>query len=131
MQNQLNVDQREKVLGDYWDTQLLQLLKYGFPLDFNRNTPLRCKNISHSSALKFPDDIKAYLEDKMNYGAILGPFKNNSIENCHYSLFMTREKLGAAHRRVIIDLLWSKGEYVNFGIDKNSYFDTDFILTRK
>ena len=38
--SQLNVEVWQAPMKDYWDQQLLQLLRFGFPLDFNRNGPL-------------------------------------------------------------------------------------------
>ena len=35
IKSQLNVEQWEKALVGYWDRQLLELIKVGFPLDFN------------------------------------------------------------------------------------------------
>ena len=40
-----------------------------------------------------------------------------------------REKVNAAHRRVIIDLSWPKDASVNLGIDKDLYLATNFDLT--
>ena len=117
------------MLQGYWDTQLLDLVKYRFPLDFNRNTLLKCVKINHKSALLYPNDIEAYLNEERQYGTILGPFENFPIDQCHPSPFMTREKPNAVHRRVIIDLPWPKGASVNSGTDKNSYLGTDFVLT--
>ena len=37
VKSQLNVDVWKEELDQYWDQQLLQLLEFGFPLDFNRN----------------------------------------------------------------------------------------------
>ena len=129
VRTQLNVKQWENVLQGYWDTQLLDLLKYGFPLDFNRDVPLKCDKINHKSALLYPKDIEAYLNEERQYGAILGPYENFPIDQCHSSAFMTREKPNAVHRSVIIDLSWPKGASINVGIDKNSYLGTDFVLT--
>ena len=42
---------------------------------------------------------------------------------------MTREKPGAPHRCVIIDLSFSHGEAVNSDISKDQYLGTYFILT--
>ena len=35
VKSQLNIETWERVLCDYWDRQLLELIKFGFPLDFN------------------------------------------------------------------------------------------------
>ena len=127
--SQLNVHQWVQKLEGYWDTQLLELIKYGFPMDFNRQSPLRWEDKNHSSALQFPHDVEAYLKEEIQFGAIQGPFIKNPIENCHFSPFLTREKSNASHRRVIIDLSWPKDASVNLGVDKNSYLASDFQLT--
>ena len=95
LQSQLNVDQWEKQLEGYWDTQLLELIKYGFPMDFNRQSPLRWEDKNHNSALQFPQDVEAYLKEEIQFGAIQGPFTKSPIENCHFSPFLTREKSNA------------------------------------
>ena len=119
----------ENQLQDYWDVQLLQLLKFGFPLDFNRASELKHDNKNHTSATKFPADVDAYLSEEIKYGAILGPFSHCPITDCHFSPFMTREKSTSTNRRVIVDLSWPKHFSVNAGVDKNSYLGTDFILS--
>ena len=74
LHSQLNVDQWEKQLEGYWDNQLLDLIKYGFPMDFNRQSPLRWEGKNHNSALQFPQDVEAYLKEEIQFGAIQGPF---------------------------------------------------------
>ena len=127
--SQLNVEVWQSLLKDYWDQQLLQLLRYGFPLDFNRACPLSHESGNHKSADEFPTDVDAYIEEECRYGAILGPFQVNPIANVHNSPFMTRNKPNSDRRRVIIDLSWPLGASVNSGIDKNTYLDTPFSLT--
>ena len=119
----------QNLLADYSDQQLPFLIRYGFPLDFNGNSKLR-KNIkNHMSAVAFPQDIEAYLQEEIQYGAIHGPFKEPPFGNLHTSPFMTRDKPGAPHRRVIIYLSFPHGEAVNSNISKEPYLGTDFILT--
>ena len=129
VESQLNVEVWRIRLQHYWDTQLLDLIRFGFPLDFNRQSILRWEDKNHTSALQFPQDVDAYLEEEVKFKAIKGPFQNCPIPNCHFSPFLTRENSNAAHRRVIIDLSWPKDASVNLGIDKNSYLNTDFSLT--
>ena len=81
--SQLNVDKWEELLKDYWDQQLLQLLRFEFPLDFNRCCTLHNEQGNHTSATQFPLDVDAYIEEDCGYGALLGPFKENPIKNCH------------------------------------------------
>ena len=59
--SQLNLDEWKKELVGYWDTQLIVLLYFGFPLDFNRGSPLEWEGSKHKSATEYPGDIDAYL----------------------------------------------------------------------
>ena len=126
--SQLNPDTWEKILDGYWDKQLLYLIRYGFPLDFDRNSKLGKNTENHKSALMFPRDIDQDLKE-MDFGAIVGPFSEPPLTNFHTSPFMTREKPGGDHRRVIMDLSFPHGFGVNSEISKDSYLGTDFILT--
>ena len=129
VQSELNADVWEQYLGKYWDTQLKFLIRYGFPLDFNKNIQLSHKLGNHGSGNKFPEDIKAYLSEEMEHNAILGPFHSPPITDLHISPFMTREKPGAPHRRVIIDLSFPAGESVNAGVNSEQYLGSKFLLT--
>ena len=129
IESQLCMDEWQAVLKGYWDTQLIDLLRFGFPLDFNRNSSLKCDSRNHSLATDFPLDVEAYLKEEIEYGAILGPFVDCPISQCHKSQFMTREKPNSTHRHVIVDLSWPKGASVNTGVCKDSYLGTDFVLS--
>ena len=126
--SQLNLEAWKAELHDYWDSQLIDLLYFGFPLDFNRNSPLRWEGENHKSALNFPRDIDVYLEEELKHKAIVGPFESHPCIGGHISPFLTREKPNSENRRVIVDLSWPLEESVNGGIDKHSYLGTDFTL---
>ena len=125
---QLNVDEWSRQLSGYWDTQLIDLITYGFPLDFNRKSNLKWEDKNHKSALDYPMDVDTYLHEEIQHGAIMGPYSVHPIAKSHFSPFITREKSNASNRRVIIDLSWPKDASVNLGVDKNSYLATDFVL---
>ena len=129
LDSQLKADTWEKLLVNYWDQQLPYLIRYGFPLDFDRNSKLGTNNKNHTSALAFPQDIDAYLKEEISHGAIFGPFKQPPFNDFHTSPFMTRPKPGAPHRRVIIDLSFPHGQAVNSNISKTQYLGTEFVLT--
>ena len=128
VKSQLNVKVWEAELGDYWDKQLVQLIKFGFPLDFNRACELKQDGGNHKSAIKCPKDIKAYLTEELQNKAILGPMTHKLIPNSHCSPFMTRAKPNSDRKCVIIDLSWPIGASVNAGIDKTTYLDSAFAL---
>ena len=59
---------------------------------------------NHKSAQMCPRDIDQYLKEEIEFEAIVGPFSEPPLTNFHTSPFMTREKPGGDHRRVIMDL---------------------------
>ena len=74
VKSQLHPDVWEKFLKGYWDKQLPYLIRYGFPLDFDKNSKLGKSHENHKSALMFPGDIDQYLKEEIEFGAIVGPF---------------------------------------------------------
>ena len=130
IESQLNVPEWKKLCANYWDQQLIHLVEFGFPLDFNKNSKLCHDDKNHSLAIDFPADVQTYLEEEIKHGAIMGPYDVNPIPNAHVSPFMTREKPNAPNRRVIIDLSWPKNASVNAGVDKNSYLGSEFPYNR-
>ena len=129
VKSQLNPEVWESYLDNYWDKQLCYLIRYGFPLDHKQDSPLSHDFKNHSTATQYEVDIKAYLQEEKQFGAILGPYNSCPLDNMHFSPFLTREKPGAPHRRVIVDLSYPEGFSVNAGVDSDQYLDTPFILT--
>ena len=127
VQSQLNIASWYKYLGDYWDQQLVDLLHYGFPLDFDRSQSLQSTFINHASALQFSDHVDKYIQTEIDYGAMIGPFKELPF-HCHISPFLTREKQNSVNRRVIVDLSFPVGQSVNDGVPHDRYLGTYFEL---
>ena len=113
VKSQLNVAAWKAELIHYWDQQLIE---FGYPLDFNRQCPLKFEGDNHTSATEYPADIEAYIQEE-------------PIPGGHCSPFMTRHKPNSERHRVIIDPSWHLGASVNAGIDKNTYLGSDFELT--
>ena len=127
--SKLNFRKWEEYLVDYWDWELPMLIKYGFPLDFHRETVISTEKINHKSALQFPSHVDTYLTEETEHGAMGGPYADPPIQNLHISPFMTRDKSSSDKRRVIMDLSWPKGQSVNSGAELDKYLGTQFVLT--
>ena len=123
----LNIDNWKFHLRDYWDTQLLDLLEFGFPLDFDTNTELVSTEENHTSAKQYSSHVQTYICEELKHGAILGPFEHKPI-SLHISPFMTRDKPDSDTRRTIVDLSWPKDKSVNAGVQRDNYLGSDFIL---
>ena len=97
IQTQLNIPNWKKFLHNYWDQQLIDLLTFGFPLDFDRPFNLNTTLENHSSACQHPEQVHQYLHTEIGHGAILGPCKNPPFK-IHVSPLMTRPKQDADKR---------------------------------
>ena len=84
----LNVVNWKKHLGDYFDRQLLNSIQFGFPLDFDRSTALCSTYKNHASACEFASQGDKYIQEELEHGAIMSPFKAPPIP-LHISPFMT------------------------------------------
>ena len=127
VESKLNVDRWRSHLANYWDQQLLDLLKYGFPIDFDRNCPLASTFVNHTSALQNDTHVSSYLQEELQHGAIIGPFMEPPFP-IHISPLMTRDKQDSIQKRTIMDLSWPKGLSINNGVDKNTYLSTQYLL---
>ena len=127
IQGQLKPEKWRYYLQNYWDKQLVDLITYGFPLDFDRKVTLQSVQEYHKSAVDFPQEIDEYIETEIQHGALLGPFQSLPIDS-HISPLMTRAKQNSEKHRTIIDLSWPKSHAVNTGVHKNIYLGTYFKL---
>ena len=127
IQGQLKPDRWQHYLQNYWDKQLVDLITYGFPLDFDRKVVLQSVRENYRSALDFPQEIDRYIETETKYGALLGLFDSLPID-AHMSPLMTRSKQTSEKRRTVIDLSWPRGHSVSTGVYNNKYLDTYFKL---
>ena len=105
----------------------MDLITYGFPLDFDKNVVLQSVEKNQKLALDFPQEIDKYIETETKHGALLGPFDSLPIDAQVFPL-MTRAKQNSEKRRTIIDLSWPKGHSINTGVYKNRYLETYFKL---
>ena len=107
----------------YRDINLVDYIQYGWPINFDRFSPLCPTHRNHPSVERFGADIEHYINSELGHGALVGPFRGPPVPNFHTSPLMTEPKKDAAHRRVIMDLSWPKGATINDGIDPVSYID--------
>ena len=126
VKNQLRVENWKKHLAQYWDKQLVDLIAFGFLLDYDRTKNLCATEQNHQSALDYLDHVQKYIDTEVNFNAMYGPFQEKPF-NMHISPLLTREKQNSENRRVIMDLSWPKENSVNAGVQQDVYLGN--ILT--
>ena len=127
IQSDLNIKAWGHYLSNYWDQQLCDLLEFGFALDFDRSCKSDSIEENHTSASENMEDISQFLEEGMQYQAILGPFDSKTID-MHIFPLLVRDKQNSTSKRVIMDLSWPKGASVNNGVAKDIYLGTPYQL---
>ena len=124
--SKLNIKNWKYYLADYWDKQLVDLLEFGCPLDFDRKCELHSTEENHASGRDHAYDIQCYIQEELKHGAMLGPFDQKPIP-LHISPFMTRKKPDSEVRRTIVDLSCPKNFSVNAGVVKDKYLGSSFF----
>ena len=110
----------EAALIDYHDSDVVDFLRYGWPVAYTApRIPVPIfKN--HASATRFPQEIDKFIQKELDKNALLGPFKEAPFFTwTQISPLMTRDKPDGSGKRVIIDLSFPVGASVNDGIAKS------------
>lgn len=127
LHTKLNIDYFRFMLLDYKDNVICDFLEYGFPLGYfgknQQQTSNHAKKVrNHKGAKDFPRSVQDFLHKEKNYGAILGPFKNNPFScNITISPLNTVPKKGSEERRIILDLSYPSGFSINDNVSKDFY----------
>ena len=121
----IRYDRIEEALGgdvSHKEQRVLNLLKYGMPIDCKPNYGIGKKQKNHFSAISHKDAIGDYLSNNLQCQAMLGPFKLSPIEGLCFSPLMTVPK-EVDKRRVIVNFSFPPGKAVNDGIGKSTHLD--------
>ena len=74
-------------LADYGDTQICDLLEFGFPIEYKGNLKQNHKSVSseipkvknHKGATENATSMVKYLEKESSNGAIMGPLSDQTL----------------------------------------------------
>ena len=105
------------------ELRVLDLLKFGMPINCNGAFGSRKVQKNHFSAVAHKEEISRYLVKNIESQAILGPFAIPPVDNLCFSPLMSVPKEGGK-RRVVVDFSFPPGKSINDGIPKTSYLDS-------
>ena len=119
-------DYLERELADYHDPEILLLLRYGCPINFEgvpETLSHACQN--HKGAIEFPEQADAFLRRELAAGSVMGPFTASPFDTqTTVSPLNTVPKKDSVEQRVIVDLSFPKhspDHSINGGIKKDAY----------
>ena len=111
------------------ERRVLDLLKFGMPVDCQLDYGLKKQQKNHFSATSFKEDIEQYLQKGKLSQEIMGPFQQSPISGLCFSPLMSVPK-EESQRRIIVDFSFPPGKSINDGISKSTYLESsvDFSL---
>ena len=101
---------------------MLNLLRFGMPMDCNAWFGIKRVQKNHFSAVTHKEAIETYLAKNTENQAILGPFTTSPIKDLCFSPLMSVPK-EVSKRRVIVDFSFPPSKSINDGISKHTYLD--------
>ena len=110
------------------ELQVINLLKYGMPLNCDANYGIKKTQKNHLSALNYKEHIDDYMDKNVKSQAMLGPFIVSPIPELRFSPMLTVPK-DESKRRVVVDFSFPPGRSVNDGIPKTTYLDGEMVFS--
>ena len=120
--SKFNIEFLEREAQDYCDKAVVELLRFGFPINSSITFGAVNKVRNHTGATEFPKAIDEYLTKEAAHNAIIGPFANNPFSvPCKINPLNSVPKRDSCERRIIVDLSFPRGRSVNNTIPKDTY----------
>ena len=117
-----NFEFLEHQLKGYSDRNIVQFLKFGFPLGHDGKTGSKVTPGNHLGARNFTAHMEKLLHKEIDLKAAIGLFKRSPFGNETYlSPLNSVPKKDSEERRLILDLSHPSGSAMNDGIDKDWY----------
>ena len=114
------------------DNDLVDLLQYGFPINYSRSKLPCVPFTNHHSARAHPHAVDKYITKELSAGGLIGPFDSNPLTSpVILSPLQSVEKKVADDplaRRIVVDLSYPDGTSVYDGIPKDLYLGQDYQL---
>ena len=129
LESGLNIEAWRKRAHLISDGSLIDMLQYGFPVGFEGEVRPKESLPNHGSAVKFPGDIRRFIDKECTLKAMIGPFKQAPFPGWdRVNPLMSRPKRDSVERRVILDLSYPEGQSVNSSIPGNKLDQAEFKM---
>ncbi len=117
VRSNLNISFLENELVDYHDKEILNFVRYGWPIGLTEEVTQSKRFSNHSSTNSYPVEMETYFRQEILEGNMLGPFKTNPFSSPIFiSPLCTVDKKDSIERRVITDLRKFKKIPIHFSV---------------
>ena len=118
------------VLKGYEDYEVVDLLRFGFPLSHDGKTRSKERPTNHKGARDFPTQMSKLLQREVDTHSVIGPFEQSPFgEQTFLSPLNSVPKKEGEDRRLILDLSFPQGNSINDGIPKDEYLGVEGKLS--
>ena len=122
-----NFELLSKHLKNYGDQDLINYLKYGWPLNMENTEELPHVPDNQKGAKENEAEIEAYIQKELAYGAVIGPFLKNPFgRQARFSPIDTHPKCDSEELCIIMNLSYPfQSSSVNHSISKERYVQNE------
>ena len=118
----INVNLLDKLLNNYHDRQIIQFIKYGWPIEAAHAAESGAVPANQTGARNSPAELHDYLSKEKSQASIIGPFRGNPFgRRARISPLDAIPKKDSDDKRVILNLSHPDGEAVNDAVSKSCY----------
>ena len=109
--SQFNFGYLQEMLEDYHDRQVVELLKYGFPLSHDGKTGSKSLLKNHKGARDWPQQMESILNKEVATHSAIGPFDSSPFgDDTYLSPLNSVPKKDSDKRRLILDMSFPQGK---------------------
>ena len=127
-----NLDLMENWLTNYEDKQVIEYLKFGWPLNAHNTKMDNSIPLNQLGARNNPEKVCEYLKAERKARTLIGPFRKNPFGKfSRFSPLDAIPKKGSQDLRIILNLSYPfEGDSVNSSIEKSSFANHEDMTLR-
>ena len=127
-----DLDLMSKWLKDYEDRDLIDYLKFGWPLNAKNTSENQEIPRNQKGAVEHGEQVREYLKKERESGTLIGPFLKNPFgKAARFSPIDAINKKDSEEKRIILNLSHPfEGNSVNASIDTEAYANEENMKTR-
>lgn len=123
-----NLSLFSQLLEGYRDKDIIEWLKYGWPLGLVDRTQPSWATKNHPSAILNPQAVDRYIQKELEYRTTIGPFRAPPFDSpVGKSPISTRNKRNTTEKRILMDFSWPRADSINDRLPEKQYMGNPMV----